>query len=475
MSIYQVQFIGGAYTARSKDFNSQICQNYYVELDEMGSKNPIALIGCPGITTWLDTSNYTEVRNLHLFGDSLIAIVGDTVYLINTSKAITTLGTIGTSSGWVDIAFDGITMSIFDSTGGWTYDGTFSAITDADLPDVSGATFQDGYHIVTRANTDQFFISEQDDPTSWDATDFATAEASGDILVSPKSVKNQLWLFGKETTEVWYNSGETFPFNRNPGGILGIGCGSKRSIAVHEDSVFWLDNKYRVMMGMGIAARQVSPYQIDYQISQLTRKDNSVGFCYTQEGHSFYELSFPSDDKTFCYDISTGMWHMRASGALDLRSRANCSILFDDKVLVGDCENGKIYEYRLDVYDDDGEPKRAIRSGQPIHNKQRRLFCNYFEIDMETGVANTSVTDPQIMLQWSDDGGHTWSNEHWKSIGAVGKYGQRVKWNRLGYFRDRVFKTTISDAVKRNIINAFVEGTIEGTREDSVEDLSAKK
>lgn len=463
MAIFQLDFIGGAYTTRSSNLNAQVCQNYYVEIDKMGAKNPISLVGCPGLIEWLDPSNQKEVRAFTLYGDYLIAIVGNTVYQINAAKIKTTLGTIGTDSGWVDISHDGVYMGIYDGTGAWSYDGTtYATITDADLPDVSGATSQDGYHIVSREGTDQFFISDQDNVTSWDATNFATAESSGDTLVSPISVKNQVWLLGQRTTEVWYNSGETFPFNRNPGGVLGIGCGAKRSIGINEDILFWLDNKFRVVVGKGIATEPVSTYQIDYQIGQLTRKDDAVGFCYTQEGHDFYEISFPTDNKTFCYDITTALWHTRASGALDLRSRANCAVLFDGKVLVGDYENGKIYEYSLSAYDDDGTVKRAIRTGQVVHNKQQRMFCNYLEIDMETGIGNATVTDPQIVLQWSDDGGHTWSNEHWKSLGAVGEYKTRVRWNRLGYSRNRIFRTIVSDAVKRNIIDAFVEGTIEG-------------
>ena len=459
MAIFTVDFVGGAYTARTRDLNAQVCQNYYVELDNTGAKSPMALIGCPGLIEWLDTTNAAEVRNFSLYGEFLIAVVGNTVYKIDVAKNQSTLGTIGTSSGWVDITYDGATLAVYDSTGGWTYDGvTFAVITDADFPDISGATSQDGYNIVSRSATDQFFISSQDNPTAWDATDFATAEANGDILVSPISVKNQLWLLGSLSSEVWYNAGETFPFNRNPGGVLGVGCGAKRSIAVYEDELYWLDNKNRIIRGSGVSYEPVSTYQIDYQISLLTKKDDAVGFCYFQEGHAFYEITFPTDSKTFCYDKITGLWHTRASGALDLRSRANCAIRFDDKVLVGDFENGKIYEYSLSAYDDAGVPKRAIRVGQIIQEKKQRLFCNYFELDMETGNATASVTDPQIMLSWSDDGGHTWSSEHWLSMGAVGEYKTKMRWNRLGYSKGRMFKTVVADAVKRNIIGAYVDG-----------------
>jgi hypothetical protein len=61
------------------------------------------------------------------------------------------------------------------------------------------------------------------------------------------------------------------------------------------------------------------------------------------------------------------------------------------------------------------------------------------------------------MLRWSDDGGHTWSNEHWKSMGKAGEYGKRVIWRRLGMtqkIRDRVYEVSGTDPVKIAIVGA---------------------
>jgi len=463
MAKIEINFINGAYTARSKNLNAQLCQNFYIETDTTGAKNGVALIGCPGCIEWKDTGNYAEVRNFKVYQNNLYVVVGNTLYKISTAKTQTTIGTIGTSSGWVDMEEDGIYLVIGDSAGGWVYDGgTLTYVSPTTLTP-SSLTYQDGYCIATITGTDQFFISAQDDFSTWDATDYATAESSGDILVSAKSVRNQLWLLGKFSTEVWYNSGETFPFNRNPGGVLPYGCSSKRSVAFFKDMLFWLDNQNRVVIGKGLTIQPVSTYQIDYQIGLMKRKDNSVGFTYSQEGHDFYEITFPTDSKTFCYDITTGIWHTRASGALNKRSIANCAIEFDSKVLVGDFENGKIYEYSLEAYDDDGEPKVAIRRGQTINDKKQRIFFGLFELDMETGIGNADVTDPQIMLRWSDDNGKTWSSEKWKSLGKTGEYKTRVRWKRLGSSFGRIFEVAISDAVKRNITNVYVDGTAGGT------------
>jgi hypothetical protein len=61
------------------------------------------------------------------------------------------------------------------------------------------------------------------------------------------------------------------------------------------------------------------------------------------------------------------------------------------------------------------------------------------------------------MLRWSDDAGHTWSNEHWSSMGKIGQYGFRTFWRRLGMtqkLRDRVYEVSGTDPVKIAITNA---------------------
>lgn len=79
------------------------------------------------------------------------------------------------------------------------------------------------------------------------------------------------------------------------------------------------------------------------------------------------------------------------------------------------------------------------------------------KILVEVGQATSTAKDPQVMLRWSDDGGHTWSNEHWRSMGLVGQWGRRVIWRRLGMtlkLRDRVYEVSGTDPIKIAIMGA---------------------
>jgi hypothetical protein len=127
--------------------------------------------------------------------------------------------------------------------------------------------------------------------------------------------------------------------------------------------------------------------------------------------------------------------------------------------LIGDWQNGNIYQMRSDVYEDNGLPQVSMRTSQHLWDKKgmENIFIRRLTLDMETGVGDGATAlqtgiDPQAGLAWSDDGGHTWSNEYTASMGAAGRYRTRVIWRRLGYSRDRIFRVTISDPVKKILI-----------------------
>jgi hypothetical protein len=78
-----------------------------------------------------------------------------------------------------------------------------------------------------------------------------------------------------------------------------------------------------------------------------------------------------------------------------------------------------------------------------------------YEVEIINSVDN--FVQPQVMLRWSDDGGHTWSNEHWAQGGAVGAYGTRIFWRRLGMtlkLRDRVYELSGTDPIQIAIMGA---------------------
>lgn len=64
--------------------------------------------------------------------------------------------------------------------------------------------------------------------------------------------------------------------------------------------------------------------------------------------------------------------------------------------------------------------------------------------------------DPQVMLRVSNDGGRTWAMEQWCSGGKQGEFTKRVKWNRLGSSRKRVFEVVVTDPVVWRLLAAYM-------------------
>ena len=151
-----------------------------------------------------------------------------------------------------------------------------------------------------------------------------------------------------------------------------------------------LDSNWRVQHIVGYNAQTVSTPQIEYRIGQYDKKDDAVGYIYHQEGHTFYVLTFPTESKTWCYDLTTRVWHERSSGTFGERNRSNCHAWFNGKNYVGDFENGNIYELDLDTYTDAGDTIIRKRSSQTVENGRKRLFHSRFEIEFEAGVGLTT-------------------------------------------------------------------------------------
>ena len=462
----EIGFIGGAYEGPSTNIDAQTCQNLYAIVDQNSGKSVLALRGTPGMKEWYDSGSVGECRGYLLWNDSLYVVIGASLIKMATDATGTTVGTLGTTEGRVWMAGGTVNLCLVDGSKGYYQTKTATSlteITDVDFPVPTSLAYQDGYFIVTEKDSDTFYISASEDASSWGGLDWASAEDTPDDAIALVSHRREIHIIGEQTKEVFYNSGNsTFPFTRIPNSVIPIGFGAIESIAHGDEGLFWLDDGYRPRMGVGYDAVPIAPEQIEYQIQQYDEKSDAVGYVYSQEGHSFYVLTFPTAQKTWAFDITTGIWHTRAYGVPEIRHRAQWATWFAEKVIVGDYANGKLYEFDFSTYTDVGGVIRRRRTAQPTHSGRDLISFASFELEFESGVGLVTGqgNDPQAMLDWSDNGGHTWGNEHWADIGEIGNYKTRVIWRRLGKSRGRIFRVSITDPVKVIIIGAYLGGGV---------------
>lgn len=456
-----IRFAFSKTNSRSNKATQENLINMYAEKLPDGAVSSYVIQQCSGLTKQLELPNETSVKALHSFKGKLYAFTDKAIYSIGDTY--TKLKDIELKGDRVSIANNGIQMAIVDGIKGYVYDGT----TLTDITAQSGmypsntVTFQDGYFIFNRKGTGQFFISELYGTTT-DPLDFATAESSPDDTVALISFTNQLWLFGTETTEIWYNSGDSlFPFSRISGAILQIGCHSPYSIAKGVSEMLFIgsDKSVYSVRSNSYVPNRVSTYAVEQYINN---EPNAYGFIYTEFEHEFYLLHLPNAKKSFCYDLDTGLWHERQSPRVyteDIvqfndRHYSNCLCLFNGKNYVGSRIDGNVYYLDTESVSDNGTVFKRECTASPIFKDNEFLLCFMFELFADVTV--TTNSDPKLVLSWSDDG-IKFSKGVVLSMGKTGERHKRIIARRLGRFRERMFRVTITDDVKVSILNAYAD------------------
>jgi hypothetical protein len=449
--------------SRSRALSAERLVNCAAEIQPEGAKSPVALFSAPGLTSFASVGD-GPIRCLHVMNGALYVASGGSVYKVASDGTATLLGAIPAGPMPVYMVNNGLQILLTVSPHGYVIaSDTLTAITDPGFPGAGSCAYLDGYGIFNDPDTGRFYITSLLDFSDVDALDFATAESSPDNILRVIVDHRELWLFGSDSIEVWVNTGAAdFPFERQPGAILERGTASGASVAKMDSSVFWLGDDRIVYRAQGYQPLRISTHPIEQAIAGYTTISDAEAFTYTLDGHACYVLTFPTEGASWVYDASTQQWHERDSRTSDVslgRWRAANYVSCYGKHLVGDYASGTVWEMSPFVYSEGDEDLVRMIQFPPLYAEGKRAFMSSLEVDMEVGVGLSSGqgSDPQIMLQWSDDGGNTWSNEHWRDIGAIGNYRTRVTWERLGSFRQRTIRLIVSDPVRCVIYSAQAE------------------
>lgn len=466
--------LGSAYVARSVNAADNRMVNLFPEIIPEGGKEPGWLQRAPGLRK-LASIGDGPIRGLWAFNGSAttaFVVSGEKLFKINQNWTATEIGIV-TGTAPVSMADNGTQLFIAANGPSYIYNNStnvFSQITDPDFPGAVTVGYLDGYFVFNEPNSQKIWVTSLLNGAAIDPLDFASAEGSPDGVVGIIIDHREVWVMGTNSTEVWYDAGlADFPLARIQGAFNELGCIAPLSLAKMDNTIYWLGQDARgrgmVYRANGYIGQRVSTHAIEWQLQQYDDLTDAVAYTYQQDGHNFYVLNLPSGNTTWVYDASTNAWHERAAlnnEGLFVRHRANCQMFFNNQIVVGDYENSNIYAYDLTYYADDLTPQRWLRSWRALptsSNNLKRTAQHTLQLDCETGVGTAlgQGSNPQVMLRWSDDGGHTWSNEHWKSMGQLGRYGYRTIWRRLGMtmkLRDRVYEVSGTDPVKIAIVGA---------------------
>lgn len=402
-------FIGGMTEAFSRTASDNKCINLYSEGTPDG-KEPGVFYRCPGYTLW-NTVGIGPIRGT-LFNGILFVVSGQSLYRIDYGNILT--GPLGTVSGTdpVHMAVNGTQLFISAPSltaalsTAYVYNyttGVFTQVVSPNYTTSGSVVFLDGYFVFNQLGTQKVWITALYDGLTIDALDFASAESNPDQISALAVVNGELWVFGDLATEVWADSGNAdFPFARIPGANIQQGLAAPNSVFVLDNTVFWLgqnqDGFGQVFRATGYTPTRISTHAIE---NQIRLSGDSIfyasAYAYQQNGHAFYVLSV--NNRTFAYDVSTGLWHERAwlnpvDGTFNRHRAQYHTIFFGDLHIVSDYQTNALYVLSLETYTDNGDEQKWLRTWRALptgQNTLKNVQHLRLQVDAEMGVGLSGI------------------------------------------------------------------------------------
>ncbi|HET8644057.1 MAG TPA: hypothetical protein VFO85_01135 [Vicinamibacteria bacterium] len=467
-------FIGGSYESQSFTAAQMRTVNLYPErVEDPAATSPQILCPTPGVELITATNSTQGRAHAYLAGREL-AVIGGSFLEIAQGGTPTHIGNVAVTPNPATLSYNGEGGGeVLITSGGIAYlytlaSGAFATISALNSKASMGAQL-DGYFLVLDQVTGTMYSSQLLDGATWTTgTMFAQRNSAPDPWIAMYVHGSYIWLLGSETSEVWYDAGASpFPFAKHPSGLTPYGIAAPFSGAVCDNSLLWLGTSKSggavVMKASGFTPEPVSTYPVQLAMGSYDVVSDAYGDSYNEAGHTFYVLTFPSARKTWVYDLQMGQWHERGtweSGAHDYTEwgpRCHAFAFSEHRWLHG--TGTGVYRSSIDLGSDvDSRPIRRMRQAPALNQENQRIPYTSLELDLDRGqgLVTGQGEDPQIVLQMSDDGGRTWGPEKPASMGKMGEYGKRVRWERLGTARRRAYRVYVTDPVPTRLTNAYL-------------------
>lgn len=469
---------GPTYTLPDIDVNNQQCLNLFPASGGPGGSEGAkeggqVLYPRSGYSLVVNASG-AEVRGMINVDDTIYAVVDSTVYKLTITDSVmtatvTSVGTLASTSGPVSMARNPTQIMIVDgSSAGYITTiatGTTAAISDEHFTGGVHVRFLDSYFIYNTPSASTIFSTGINDGSSIDALDVTTVEGDPDKTVGLAVDKRELWVFGDRSVQIYWNEANAvgFPLSVREGAYINKGCAAKGSILNFDNTLMWLDHQRFVMKANGYTPQIVSNEAVHAAIQSYSIVSDAVAWQYTERGHLFYVLSFPTVQKTWVFDAVTEQWHERSyynpTTQLHEQDLGANAVQYKGKFLVGARNSGKIFLVNSETYSDSGDAIHRVRRTSHQRQEFAQIGVDSLRVLAKTGQGLTSGTglSPQLMMRYSKDMGYTWSAETVRSLGATGNYSQEIRWNRLGYGKRWLFEFRVSDPIDFALIDASVE------------------
>ena len=432
--------------------------------EEIGAEGKVtfALYCADGLQGFASLDGITTgIRAALEVDGALYVVAGTQLWKVQSNGVVTSLGSMSISASApvymvrnrrstpdIVIVCDGVM---------YYYRTSLAQVTDADLLAPLSCTVVDGIVIIGTANN-KWQAGDIDDASAWDPLSFERADASPDPVVRVFSRQSELLVFGELTCEFWTNAGlaDATGFSRTS--VMDLGCLAAQSVARLDQTVAWVAHDRSVRLLQGYQGQRISTPAVERDIEALADKSTIRATSWTRDGHSYYQISSPS--WTWVYDSQYG-WANRESYGSN-RWRISTVTEAFGKVICGDRDSPNLYEMSQDFKDEAGDPLVFSVTLPPVTAYPYPVSISALYIDVERGVGTgqgeAQDIDPEIMVEWSKDGGATWVGPRVLKIGQQGKRLTRVVARRLGQsLLGFTFRLSCSAKVSRAIYGVYAE------------------
>ena len=456
-----VPLFGSGVAGKSFVVTRQRRLNCYYELREDADKTKVAIFGTPGLVALFTVSTpfSTPIRGFLGTQTALYLVAYNQFQSVTNTGAVIATGTVNTTNGMCSLAFNATQVVIADGANGYLFtpgSNTFSTIAASFPNGARTVTFVSSFFVAELPGTQQFFVSNANDGSTWNGLAFASASSYSDNILAVDNLSGNLILFSEQHTEFWQNVGSTpQPFAPILSAANEFGLAALFSRAHVDQSIVFLaqtrEGQVQFVMISGFNAKVISTPDIDFIVNGFSIVSDCVALSYETDKHKMYQASFPNANRTFLFDTSTSLWSEAQTGASVVPTRhvGNLSAYFAGKTIISDYASNQVYELSPSQFTDNGQTIAREVITRHVLSNFNRIRISQVYLDMETGVGLQSGqgSDPQVMLEYSKDNGRTWASQRWASLGPVGQYLTRVLWRRFGSTRDATFRIRMTDPV----------------------------
>lgn len=397
-------------------------------------------------------------RGIYYWNGHVYSVVGGELY--SNSSALQALSTSTGPVGFQE--FDtgaGKKLIVLDGTSGWVVatDNTVTQITDGDFPTPHcvGAAYLDGYLCVAKSGTDDIYNCDIQDPFTWTAGSFITAEMFPDVIVALCRQTNYVVALGSQTIEFFYDAGNSpgSPFARNSAAFQQLGSPAPDTLVEVENQFIFVGQTQTggrsVWLMDGFTPHEISDSIIrgilNNEGSDITTASATV---VRSKGHKFYVLSMLNAG-TWVFDFDEGMWHQwtdyTGSG------RFLCDYSTDDPVTsfpyMQDRTTGQVYNMvetnTIDTTATTSHNVTAIVITRKLDfDNINRKFMSRFTLLMDVPTTSNST----YSLEYTDDDYQNWSTPRTLSLNDT-----MASTTQLGSFRRRAFRITYTQAYETRL------------------------